>query len=244
MLALLWASLAHAADLPPIWDWSKPHRYRLSAMEVITPPYTIDLADNIETKMGSYTVTLEVLCAASGEPAGAGGTTVVCSVDSATMSGGAGYPSEQPQLDESIAQLESWVRGATVDFVQRNDGVMKRVGEVKPGPNASRISSYRMAWLNHALGGCLTALDVAISVDEDEWRTPNPLGGTLKLRITERSDDSLLFSGQHNDVAQVSVHFDRKLGAIAQSRVYYAAVGNTMYDHWSREFTSELLDPR
>ncbi len=241
MLALFVATLARAADAPPIWDWSKPHRYRLSADEVVTPPITIDLADNIMTKLGTYTVTVEVTCTRSDEPAGAGGTTVGCTVDTATMAGRAGDPKEQAKLDASLLQLETWVRGATVDFVQRNDGVMKRVGEVEPGPDAQRVSRYRMAWLNHALGGCLVALDVAVSVDADEWRTPIP-AGSLKVHIIERSDDSLIFDGKHGEIARIAVEFDRKVGAIATSRVYYAALGNTTQDYWSREFTSELLD--
>jgi hypothetical protein len=241
MLAVLVTTLARAADAPPVWDWSKPHRYLLSTNELVTPPITIALADNIMTKLGDHTVTLVVTCAASGKSAGAGGTTVVCKVDEAALAGSAGDPSEQAKLDESLRQLETWVRGATVDFVQKSDGVMKRVGEVEPGPNAERISEYRMAWLNHELGGCLVALDVAVSVDADEWRTPI-VAGTLKVHVVERTDDALTFNGEHGEIAQVSVHFDRKAGAIVKSRVYYAMVGNIATNYWSREYKSELLD--
>jgi hypothetical protein len=244
LLALFVVTLARAADAPPVWDWSEPRRYRLSVNEVLSPAIQVGLADNIMASLTSYAVTLAVTCAASGESAGAGGTTVACKVDSATLSGGAGNPSDQAKLDESLRQLESWVRGSSVDFVQKSDGEIKRVGEVAPGPDAERMSRYRTAWLNGALAGCLGALDVVVSLDADEWRTPLPHGGSLKLRVTERTDAAVTFEGEHGEIARISVQFDREARAITRSRIYYAALGNTSTAYWHQEHTSELLEAK
>jgi hypothetical protein len=157
------------------------------------------------------------------------------------VTGFAAYESDRAQLDETMRQLESWLRGATLDFVQRDDGVIKRVGEVKPGPDAPRMRRDRTVWLNDALEGCLESLNVAIAPDAPEWRTPMP-SGSLKLHATERTEDRLTFEGEHGEIASIEVEFDRQLRVITRSRVYYAMLGNTAYDYWSREFTGELLD--
>ena len=243
MLMALLMALAHAADPPPVWDWSEPRRYRLSVNEALSPAIQVGLADNIMASLTSYAVTLEVTCAASGKSAGGGGTTVACKVDAATLAGGAGKPSDQAKLDESVRQLESWILGATVDFVQKSDGEIKRVGEVEPGPNADRMSQYRTAWLNGALAGCLGSLDVVVSLDADEWRTPIPWG-SLKVHVTEHADDSMTFEGEHGEIARISVQFDRRARVITKSRISYAAHGNTATDHWNQERTSEILEAR
>ena len=243
MLIALLTALAHAADPPPVWDWSEPRRYRLSVQEALSPAIQVGLADNIMASLTSYAATLEVTCTASGKSAGGGGTTVACKVDAAKLTGGAGKPSDQAKLDESMRQLESWVLGATVDFVQKSDGEIKRVGEVQPGPEAERMSNYRTAWLNGALAGCLGALDVVVSPDADEWRTPFPWG-TLKVHVTERTDQAVSFEGEHGEIARISVRFDRQARVITKSRIDYAAHGNTETDHWNQQRTSEILEAR
>jgi hypothetical protein len=243
MLLVLFAAFAQAADQPPVWDWSEPRRYRLSVNEALSPAIQVGLADNIMASLTSYAATLEVTCAPSGKSAGAGGVTVACQVDAATLSGGAGKPSDQAKLDESIRQLESWILGATVDFVQKSDGEIKRVGEVEPGPNAERMSQYRTAWLNHALVGCLGALDVVVSPDVDEWKTPIP-AGSVKVHVTERTDDAMTFEGEHGEIARIWVQFDRRAHVITKSRIDYAAHGNTETAHWNQRRTSELLEAR
>ena len=242
MFAFFLSTLARAADLPAVWDWSTPHRYRLTADEVMAPPIDVAVADNIMAEMGAYTVMLDITCATSNERAAGGGTTVACAVHDATLTGRSSHESDQAQLDESLRQLGSWLRGATMDFVQRDDGVIKRFGEVKGGPEAPRMSRTRTVWLNDALRGCLESLNVAIAPDAPEWRTPMP-NGSLKLHVTGRTDDRLTFDGEHGEIARISGEFDRQLRAIARSRVYYATLGNTSSYYWSREFTSELLDP-
>ena len=265
MFTLILSTLARAADVPAVWDWSTPHQYRLTADELSAPPFNVGLANNIMAQMTRYTVNLEVTCAEASEPAAGGGTTVACIVDDAALTGFAAYESDRAQLDETLRQLESWLHGATVDFVQRDDGVIKRVGEVKPGPDAPRMRRDRTEWLNDALKGCLQSLNVAIVSDAMEWRTPMPAGpplpddqrlrtgvqgptgqpmptGSLELHVTGRANDRLSFQGERGETARISVEFDRQMRAITQSHVYYAMLGNDSYHHWSREFTSELLD--
>jgi hypothetical protein len=176
MFAFLLSTLVRAADVPPVWDWSTPHRYRLTADELQTPAISVGVANNIMAQMSRYTVTLDVTCAQSNEPAAGGGTTVACSIDDAAVTGFATYESDRAQLDESMRQLESWLRGGTVDFAQRADGVIKRVGEVKPGADAPRMRRDRTVWLNDALRGCLESLNVTIAPDAPKWRTPMPNG--------------------------------------------------------------------
>jgi hypothetical protein len=243
MLGLLLATLAHAADEPSVWDWSKPHRYRVTTDEIRTPPIEIAIADNIMTQLAEYAMVLELTCGASAESSGAGGTTVDCKVDDAKLSGGAGDPKEQAQLDESLRHLEIWMRGASVDFVQKSDGDIKRIGEVEPGPDAERMSRNRTLWLNAGLQGCLRSLSVVVSETADEWRTPIS-NGTMKLHVTERTDDRLTFEGQHGEIALMSVVFDRQLRVIERSHMHFAALGSNSMANQSLDITSELLDPR
>jgi hypothetical protein len=243
MFVALVTALAHAADQPPVWDWSQPRRYRLTVNEAVVPAIQVGLADNIMTSLIGIETTVEVTCATSGKAATAGGTTIACKVDAAKLWGKAGDDSEQAQLDESVRHLERWIVGATVDFVQKNDGEIKRVGEVEPGPNAERMSQYRTAWLNYALAAGLGALDVVVSPDADEWRTPFPWG-TLKVHVTERTDTALKFEGEHGEIARLTVEFDRQARVITKSRIVYAEHGNTATNSWAQERMSELLEAR
>jgi hypothetical protein len=189
--------------------------------------------------MPGFLIGLDVTCASTGSSAGRG-TKIACRIDYATLKGYADEHTEKPRLDMTMLELESWVRGTTVEFVQRDDGLIQGVPEVRWNPAAEPLPRYRTDWLGTALSACLESLNVEISLEATHWRTSTP-NGSIEVHVEVRTDDVLIFADDGTN-RRIAVQFDRRKRAIEKSHMYYPAIlGGPGTYNGSRDFTSEIL---
>lgn len=197
-LALTHGAAAKEQTLPAAWAWANGTDVRYHMETSILTPRGVkyEAIRNDDAKAGEVTVRADVTC--KPKPEGKGWF-VKCSFAWLQVTGTAGVPSDQAELDRILAEWSARLGGAGVEFFTARDGRLSEF-DLTGLDGSSARENYIIECQRTLLQRAFCIFDFPLASKPDEWVRgwrSKALGAVLQLQVTKGTVGSAEVDTRH-----------------------------------------------